>query len=301
MISPTLRRMLRPVTWGGLLCLLVLSLLHLKVSLDVERLYRPYIYENAYDLPPSQVIRASTLNHDTAAATLVWLSAVQYAAEANVVRRKATDATKYGRTMVELDPFFYDVYSWQSSARMMIAGYPDTDDIAAVNDILKYGMRYFPNDWQLPYEVVVNYIGFSRDLDRQTRIEQVRDGAEHAAIAASKEGSPEVLGLLAASFNLKLRRLEQGFKENQKVEVELTPEDRELLIKLYLSHPSDSLRKYILRRLEAVDEGQRVVQRLQDHAERFEQAYEDSDLQYVPVALVTLLDDSLEDPAAAND
>lgn len=267
----------------------LLGYLHLKLSLDIARTQRPYIYDNQYLLPSSTIIKAASLNYKTAASDLVWIGAVLHVADSHISKRKAPDSTLYTRTIIDLDPLFYKVYEWHAAARMMVSGYPSEADIDAANDILKVGMTYFPYQWQLPYGVVANYIGFSGDLDPETRLKQLEDGARHAEIAASLPGAPDYLPLLATSFHRKVANLRAGQAENAAQAADATPEEIEFLARLYLQSDNESTRALIAQRLESYGEADYLLKRVADYQKAFQQAHKNG-LDYLTPDMFTLID-----------
>lgn len=274
---------------AALVILGLLSYLHLKLSLDVARNQRPYIYDNQYILPSSDVIQASALNYKTAASDLVWIGAVLHVADSHISHRKAPDATLYTRTIIDLDPLFYKVYEWHAAARMMVSGYPSEADINAANDILKAGMTYFPYRWQLPFGVVANYIGFSGNLDPETRLKQLEDGARHAEIAAQLPGAPDYLPLLATSFHRKVANLRAGQQENAESSAEATPEELEFLARMYLQSDTESTRAFIAQRLESYGQADYLLKRVADHQKAFHSAHKNG-RNYLTPGMFTLID-----------
>lgn len=267
----------------------LLSYLHLKLSLDIARTQRPYIYDNQFILPSSTVIKASALNYKTAASDLVWIGAVLHVADSHISHRKAPDSTLYTRTIIDLDPLFYKVYEWHAAARMMVSGYPSEADIDAANDVLKVGMTYFPYRWQLPYGVVANYIGFSGELDPETRLKQLEDGAKHAEIAAGLPGAPDYLPLLASSFHRKVANLRAGNQENANASAEATPEELEFLARMYLQSDSESTRAFIAQRLEGYGKADYLLKRVADYQKEFQAAHKNGK-NYLTPAMFTLVD-----------
>ncbi len=282
------------------LILLGVAFLHVRLSLELERNKRPHIYDNRYLLPTSDVIAASTLNHNTAAADMVWLSGVQSVGASYVAKRAPRDVTRYAETITELDPYFSKVYTWHSAARIALAGNPQLEDIEAANEFLKMGMRYFPDDWRLPYEVTANYIGFPymSHLDREKRMEQVKDARDHAIKGSMIEGAPEVMGLLASSFQRKYARMQRGHGENEEVEVELSDEDIEMLSRLYLSTESEHVRSLVEYRLEQDGSTDQVAEQAREFRREFDRHWSASRLNYLPASLFIQVDAPSMQPTA---
>lgn len=280
----------------GALLLAVVALLHLTLSLDMERNKRPHVYENKYLLPNSEVIAATTLNHKTAAASLIWLSGVQHVGASYVARRGSRDVTRYAHTIIDLDPYFYKVYSWHSGARISLAGKPQLEDIDAANDILKQGLSYFPQDWRLPYEVTSNYIGFEfiQHLDRSKRLEQVEDAYEHASRGSMMPGAPDVLGLLASSFQRKTARMRAGHAENERVDADLSDGDKELLARLYLTSDAKHVRELALARLERAGGAEELTRQIRHFRTVMEDCWSASELGYLPPSVFVQVDNRLQ-------
>ncbi|MFP4596620.1 MAG: hypothetical protein ACLFVJ_00120 [Persicimonas sp.] len=274
------------------LLLLAVTFLHVRLSLELERNKRPHVYDNRYLLPTSDVISASTLNHKTAAADMVWLSGVQSVGASYVAKRAPRDVTRYATTITEIDPYFSKVYTWHSAARIALAGNPQLEDIEAANELLETGLRYFPENWRLHYEVTANYIGFpyASHLDRAKRMEQVKDARDHAIKGSMIEGAPEVLGLLASSFQQKYARMQSGHDENEQVEIELSDEDIDMLSRLYLSTESEHVRSLVESRLEQAGSTEQVAERAREFRREFDGHWRASRLNYLPPSLFNQVD-----------
>jgi tetratricopeptide (TPR) repeat protein len=223
----------------------------------------------------------------------VWLNAILYVGKANAASRSPREATRFAEAMIELDPYFYDVYSWHSAVRMFMTDYPSPKDIEEANRILKKGMEYFPDDWRLPNEIVSNYIGFTRDVPSQTRIKQARTAAHYAEVAAQKDGAPDHLPMLASAFHRKAAKLEQGLNENQRADVPLSDSERDFLINRYLYDSSERVRQYSLRELRRADMQQSVVARIQQQRSDWKNYTSDAPLSYLPLNLRLIMSSGL--------
>lgn len=244
------KRYVKPLALVSTLVLLTLAFLHLKVSLRTERLYRPYIYDAGYRIPAPKVLAVASLNHRSAAANIVWVTGILYLGETIVANRSPDEATDYARSIATLDPFFYKVYSWHSAARMMLSDYPESEDIEAANDILKMGMRVFPGDWKLPFEVAANYIGFTRGVDDDLRIIQLREAARHAEIAAGLPDSPSYLSSLALALHRRADLMEKGIDWSTHRALNLTSAEKDFLFRQFLYAPTPEQRRRALLRIE---------------------------------------------------
>jgi hypothetical protein len=278
-------KLVRHALTGATLVALVLGLLHLKVSLDVGRDYRPSIFDASYDLPSARVMRAATLNFRTAAADIVWVSGVQFVARSLVSHRTADDVTYYARTLIELDPYFYKVYSWHSAARMLTAGYPSPDDIEAANDVLEMGMKYFPQDQRLPQEAVANYIGFNKGVDRSTRMKQLERGIGFADQAAARSNGEAIPLFLGVRFREHLARLKRESDEPASQEADIPNADPDMLVRLYFQARSKLVRESILSRLQQAQDSSKLTAKLSTYADRQTLWHESSASSYVPLEL----------------
>ncbi|QDG49939.1 hypothetical protein FIV42_04050 [Persicimonas caeni] len=280
-------KIVRKTASFAMLVLLVIGLLHLKVSLEVERNYRPYIFDARYDLPGPKILRAASLNYRTAAASLVWVRGVQHFAQTFVARRASDDVTQYAQTLVELDPYFYKVYSWHSAARMLAAGYPTPADTEAANDLLEVGMGYFPRDWRLPHEAAANYIGFTRGVDRPTRLRQLERGIGFAEAAAARPQSPDSMIFLAIRFREKLARLRN--ESNSAASAAVDRIDPEMLVRLYFLAQSQMARESLFNRLRRANATDQLTSSLRAYALQQSKWYDTSSKAYLPFATFTTL------------
>lgn len=253
------KQMMR-IGWVSFLTIFMLwSYLSLKLSLEIERQQRPRAKDSGYLLPGSDVIRSSALNYATAAADVLWVSAVLYAGNSYRMRRSARDVTPYADAIIDMDPLFYKVYWWHSGARMHINNYPSTEDIDEANRILKRGIEYFPDDWLLPQLIVGNFIGYSQEVDPETRLRQLEEAAYYAQKSAKSPSAPEDMTLVATAFHRKVARMRAGHMENEDVFAEATPEEIEFLIRLYYDTRSEDLRRFLEFRLSEVGAEQELL------------------------------------------
>jgi hypothetical protein len=212
----------------------------------------------------------------------VWVSGVQFVAKSVVAHRTADEVTHYARTLIELDPYFYKVYSWHSAARMLAAGYPSPEDIEAANDVLEFGMRHFPQDSQLPQEAVANYIGFNRGVDRDTRMSQLQRGIFFADEAAARSNGQEVPVFLAARFRQRLADMRRESGESSAQPAEMPDADPEMLVRLYFQADSKLVRDSLLNRLQRAEGSPKLTERLRAYSEQQNAWYEDSTMSYLP-------------------
>ncbi len=278
-------KIIRPLLVVASFVVLFLAFLHLKVSLDIERNYRPHIFDASYDLPGPNVLRAATLNFRSAAADIVWVQGVQFVAKSVVARRTADDVTYFARTLIDLDPYFYKVYAWHSAARMLAAGYPSPEDIEAANDVIEVGMEYFPHDWRLPYEATANYIGFNRGVDKETRIRQLERGIHFADAAAPLPDTPDMMFLLAMRFRERLAQLRASSDETANTPSDTSEASREMLTRLYLLADSAAVRKSLLQRMRRTGGTEELARTLRRYDRQQAQWYEHSNLSYLPLEL----------------
>lgn len=288
----------RPLWIIGTFILLIIGWLHFKISLDIIRAERPYIYETNYSLPSPSLIRVTTLNYRSAAADMLWIGGVQFVASNIVARRKSEAMTEYAKAVIVLDPYFYKVYSWHSAARMLAVGYPSPRDIEAANDLLEVGMQWFPNDWRLPYEATVNYIGFNKDVDIPTRIKQLKRGIKFAEAAASISGSPEVITNVSLNFREQLQRLENRQAGIQNYDGDDNSEqiDQTMLIHLYKITTNEQARDSILSRLRRINGTEALAEQLQSDAKKQKQWQKSLTQSYLPYDLLYII----QDPSTAR-
>ena len=276
----------------ALLVLLLLSYLFARLDFQHQKwsLERHLPTRTNVAPPEAEPLEALSLNHPTLAADIVWIWAVVYYGERHNDRQiKYLD--RFAETISQLDPRFYDVYSWFSTTYINSNYPPSHADLQKVRRFLERGMNYFPTDYRLPHEAGLNYIGFSAGRPDHLRIEELTNGIRHLERAAKLDDAPDVLPFTISWMYQRRRQLRE--KSNGEPDNSRAISDREIefLAEMYYLVDSESNRQRIAQMLGRTERGRRALsQRGQQYSETLEQKRLTS-LPYLPVGLWTLVND----------
>jgi hypothetical protein len=168
-------------------------------------------YEDVYYLPPPAWLELFSLGHGEAVAGLIWLKALLYFGDELVHRGDVSNLYRYTDAMLALDPYFRRVYRWVATSALYRTGEVTAEDARRVIEYLERGVRLFPDDGELAWDLGANYtyelvpllpIGEARDEAR-------RKGIEHLRVAALRGAGPTWLVLSTASEMARLGQREQ--------------------------------------------------------------------------------------------
>ena len=262
----------------GLLLLLILSLLYAQLDLENNVLeQRPHTVAQEYDLPPSSVLKATSLNYRALAADLVWIRALIYFGETWGARRHHPKFLRdYATTVADLDPRFYPVYEW-FAATYSNSKYPLTGkDLETINAFLERGMRQYPKDWQLPYSAALNYIGHSAKASRERKLREASRAIEYLKRAAMLEGAPDTIPATLAWFYNRRERLRQGKSALGPSSGTISEEESNLYARLYLLSDDPSRRRHLEQLLGASPTARKnVLEQVERYRNSFEKRYVD--------------------------
>src|SRR5687768_4366080 len=94
-----------------------------------------------------------SLGYREALADLIWMKGLLYFSDELVHEGDATHAIHYTEAMLALDPYFRQAYLWVGVSALYHHGEPDLDVIEQVVEIQERGVRLFPEDGELAWEV----------------------------------------------------------------------------------------------------------------------------------------------------
>lgn len=117
-----------------------------KVAKNREILYVPHL----------KVIELLSLNYKQAAADILWLRMIQYFATHLLYDKKYEWMDLFVEQAIALDPRFYKVYLWAAGS-LLYGQQINNQNIMKSNMIYQKALRYFPNDYEIPYRLGMNY------------------------------------------------------------------------------------------------------------------------------------------------
>lgn len=107
---------------------------------------------------------------------------------------------RYLEAIIALDPRFRRVYKWGGTVVMYNLRNITRASVEASTRIYEAGRRRFPNDWEFPFRIGVNYYFEMQTDDEAERKQLRRIGAKHVREASLLPGAPAYLASLAAKM-----------------------------------------------------------------------------------------------------
>ncbi len=221
-------------------------------GLLTSRLHKITEETEVYALPPPEYVRAASLGHRDAVASILWASTLYQYGDRVSHNRRFEYPTQYVETILALDPGFRPAYRFLSTLTTMQVVAPTRQQIELTAAILERGTRELPND----ADVWGAYASF-----------MMFEGAQYLPEPEKKRW--RVLGAPAAQ-----RAVELGyFMESLSITGALFLEragERDLAItqleRAYAVAPNDETRERILQKLRALKAEDAVsrVQRVQN-------------------------------------
>ena len=171
-------------------------------------------YEDRYYLPPPEWLRVLSLGHSEALAGLIWLKSLVYFGEELVHRGNVANLYRYADAMIALDPYFEKVYRWVASGAIYRTGTVTVDDEQRAIRYLEQGVRRFPDDGELAWDLGANYVYELVPMlaTQAEKAEARRRGVEHLRVAALSGHGPPWLALSASTEFAKLGQAEQEMR-----------------------------------------------------------------------------------------
>lgn len=219
------------------------AMLHLlQLHLDQQRAMTPKLQRFMY-LPDGEYLRIAALGYEQVVADLLWIEAIQAMGERKVMEEAGRWIAHALDVITTLDPLFVHVYEAGGIALTTLVVMPEES-----NRLLKKGIRYNPNVWQLPFYLGFNYY-FELHDDQQA--------AEYIAQASRLPGAPSFLAEFAVRLYASAR----------------TPQEAiDFLAQMYAHTANGNVKRVLEQRLkEAVAE--RDLQMLEAVLTRYRERY----------------------------
>jgi hypothetical protein len=172
-------------------------------------------YEDVYYLPRRDMLPVLSLGHREALADLIWMKGLLYFSDELVHEGDAEHAIHYTEAMLALDPHFRQAYLWVGVSALYHHGEPDLEVMERVIEIQERGVRLFPDDGELAWEVgaTLSYEMAPLLASDPERYEEVKArGTEYLVRAARLGAGPPWLALNNASQLERLGRTEQAVR-----------------------------------------------------------------------------------------
>ena len=172
-------------------------------------------------LPVADASRLLAARYTEAVADLLWTRTLVYHGEHFTKHLEPIYLHQYMDALINLDPYFRAAYAWGGYAIVFAhySGIPQADDLLYTANLLRQGLRRFPDDAELHgilgYDLFYELPQWIKDPDlvARSRVE----GAEHLRREAALGGGPPWLVLSAATAlekanldDLAVRHLEES-------------------------------------------------------------------------------------------
>jgi tetratricopeptide (TPR) repeat protein len=170
------------------------GILALGRTLNYER-YSGDVKEELMYFPSGRLLEVASAGYETLAADLLWLKGIQYYGEHRRGDKEYHLAEHIFATITDLDPHFAGAYRFGAFVLAQDAGQP-----VAGAELLKKGMRYNPDLWQMPFDLGFLYFIAMKDNAKAARYFEIASRHDAApdiarrfmAFAYRKAGRPEI-------------------------------------------------------------------------------------------------------------
>ena len=242
--------------------------------------------QEAFNLPPAKILRASTLGYNELAADMIWIRAINYFTSQLFEKKEMMHMKRYLDTIIALDSQFKEVYIFGPAMLLSMKGtskHTDAEVLAAI-ELLGRGVKAFPDDWTFPKMLGSYYLFELKGENKAQKDGYQREGAEWIQRAALLGAKHEWLTSLAAKV-----LTEQG--------------QRELAIRhlqeMYMATQSEKVRFEIRMRLMALKE-EKLASDLDRAGSTFVEQFKKSRLNFISADLHILLAPGQEQPFSLN-
>lgn len=222
-----MNRAMRSVGFAAAFGALVLGASNLRARAS-STFVRTQTYEDIYYLPPSGWLRPFSLGYHDALADLIWMRALVYFGDEIVNHGAVQHAFDYTEAMIELSPHMRAAYSWIATSGLYHSGGTITAaDARRVADFLERGVRMFPNDGDLEWQLGATYSYELPPLlaSAEERDASKRQGLPHLERAARLGAGPPWLALSNATQLMRLGQQEQALRHLEEIYATVHDED----------------------------------------------------------------------------
>jgi hypothetical protein len=156
--------------------------------------------EHLFYLPGNAELRVLAGGYREALADLIWVSTVSYFGEHLLRGRRIDYLERYLEAVIALDPKFRRVYKWGGTVVMYNLRTITRASVEASTRVYEAGRRRFPNEWEFPFRIGINYYFELQTDDEAERKQLRRIGAKYVREASLLPGAPAYLAGLAAKM-----------------------------------------------------------------------------------------------------
>jgi len=157
-----------------------------------------------------EVTRLLTLGYDQVAADLQWLRAIQYFARHLVSDRRYPLLEPLVEQIFSLDPDFKEPYFWAGSS-VLYGREISPARVYRANKIYERAMARFPDDYEPPYRLGMNFYTELRSEDDEQRARDQELGLRYLQRAANAPNAPSTIRELVRGIAQRMGRDEVLF------------------------------------------------------------------------------------------
>jgi hypothetical protein len=171
-------------------------------------------YQDIYYLPPAEWLPIFSQGYKKALADLIWMKALIYFGEEISQRGNVIHLHEYAEAILALDKYFKPVYRWAAGASLYRTGEITVADGWKAVDFLKRGMRLFPNDGEMAWDLGATYLfELAPMIDNPSEKARVkREAIPYLEAAAFRGAGPPWIALVNATNLEKLGQTEQAIR-----------------------------------------------------------------------------------------
>ncbi len=166
-------------------------------------------------VPSAGALRLLSLGHREWAADLIWSAALLYFGESIATHSQQRFLQRYADTLEAVDPNFRPAYIWGATVSIYNARTIRRQSVLDANRHLERGLRRFPDDGEMTYQLGFNYyFELPRLADGpDERSAFRRRGAEYLRRAAALGYGPPWMALAAAEALRETGLVEQALEQ----------------------------------------------------------------------------------------
>lgn len=189
-------------------------------------------------VPDRRLSRIMGLGYDQAAADLLWLRTISYFSKRFLHSRTYDWLEHFVHQIIDLDPHFRKVYHW-AGASVLYGRRFTNENVRLSNRIYERAMAQFPDDYEPPYRLGLNYYIEMRGSDAAEKRHFKEQGLAYLERAANAPDAPTLIRNFVASISSKLGKTQLA---------------RQYLIDMYLAATDPGVRESLKARITALDE-----------------------------------------------
>lgn len=236
-------------------------------------------------LPSSGAMTALFAGFETMAADVAWIACAVHYGSIDASDPRPERIHVNARIVADLDPFFYDVYGWYSGFTSQTLRPITVEDVETVNAVLDRGIENFPDDFWLPFDAGMNYVGGVEYESAEQKLRAYERAIEYLERASRRGGGPEYVPLTVAHFHEEVLELRDEVEGRGDRASDASYEERhvEFLSEMYYLVDDPGVRESLEAELRETEAGRRAVEEIgREYADRLRRRHSES-FDYLPI------------------